>query len=65
MTRTCRVSRWSTARARARRHTRTGVGTGLFLDGKLMPHLELSHHPFRKDQTYDEQLGDAALRKIG
>ena len=43
----------------------TGVGTGLFLDGKLMPHLELSHHPFRKDQTYDEQLGDAALRKIG
>ncbi|MGD0440003.1 MAG: ROK family protein [Acidimicrobiales bacterium] len=43
----------------------TGVGTGLFLDGKLMPHLELSHHPFRRDQTYDEQLGEAALRKIG
>jgi len=43
----------------------TGVGTGLFLDGKLMPHLELSHHPFRKGQTYDEQIGDAALRKIG
>ena len=43
----------------------TGVGTGLFLDGKLMPHLELSHHPFRKEQTYDQQLGDAALRRIG
>jgi polyphosphate glucokinase len=43
----------------------TGVGTGLFLDGKLMPHLELSHHPFRKDQTYDQQLGDGALRRIG
>jgi polyphosphate glucokinase len=43
----------------------TGVGTGLFLDGKLMPHLELSHHPFRKDQTYDQQIGDAALRRIG
>ena len=43
----------------------TGVGTGLFLDGKLMPHLELAHHPFRKGQTYDEQIGDAALRKIG
>ena len=43
----------------------TGVGTGLFLDGKLMPHLELSHHPFRKGQTYDEHIGDAALRKIG
>ncbi len=43
----------------------TGVGTGLFLDGKLMPHLELSHHPFRNGQTYDQQIGDAALRKIG
>ena len=43
----------------------TGVGTGLFLDGKLMPHLELAHHPFRRGQTYDEQIGDAALRKIG
>ena len=43
----------------------TGVGTGLFLDGKLMPHLELSHHPFRKGQTYDQQIGDAALRRIG
>jgi polyphosphate glucokinase len=43
----------------------TGVGTGLFLDGKLMPHLELSHHPFRNGQTYDQQIGDAALRRIG
>jgi polyphosphate glucokinase len=43
----------------------TGVGTGLFLDGELMPHLELSHHPFRKGQTYDQQIGDAALKRIG
>jgi polyphosphate glucokinase len=43
----------------------TGVGTALFLDGRLMPHLELAQHPFRKDQTYDEQLGDAPLRRIG
>ena len=43
----------------------TGVGTALFLDGKLAPHLELAHHPFRRGQTYDEQLGDATLRRIG
>ena len=43
----------------------TGVGTALFVDGKLAPHLELAHHPFRKGETYNEQLGEAALRKIG
>lgn len=43
----------------------TGVGTALFLDGKLAPHLELAHIPFRRDQTYDAQLGDATLHRIG
>jgi polyphosphate glucokinase len=43
----------------------TGVGTGLFWNGKLAPHLELAHHPFRRDQTYNEQLGEAALKRIG
>lgn len=43
----------------------TGVGTALFLDGLLAPHLELAHHPFRKGDTYNEQLGDAALRRVG
>jgi polyphosphate glucokinase len=43
----------------------TGVGTALFLDGKLAPHLELAHHPFRRGETYDEQLGDTPLRRIG
>ncbi|MHB8243923.1 MAG: ROK family protein [Acidimicrobiales bacterium] len=43
----------------------TGVGTALFMDGKLAPHLELAHHPFRSDETYNEQLGDATLRRIG
>ena len=43
----------------------TGVGTALFLDGKLAPHLELAHHPFRKGEDYNDQLGEAALRKIG
>src|SRR3954466_5362133 len=34
----------------------TGVGTALFYRGKLTPHLELAHHPFRKDQTYNQQI---------
>jgi len=43
----------------------TGFGTGLYENGRLGPHLEIAHHPFRKGETYDEQLGDRARRKIG
>jgi polyphosphate glucokinase len=43
----------------------TGVGTAVFLDGRLAPHLELAHHPFRKDETYNEYLGDGARKRVG
>ncbi len=43
----------------------TGFGTGLFYEGKLMPHLEIAHQPFRKGETYNEQLGEAARKEIG
>jgi polyphosphate glucokinase len=43
----------------------TGFGTGLYLDGRLGPHLELAHHPFRQGETYDQQLGNAARKEIG
>ena len=43
----------------------TGVGGALFLDGKLVPNLEPGHHEFRKGDTYEEQLGNAALEVIG
>ena len=43
----------------------TGFGTGLYLDGKLGPHLEIAHHPFRHGETYDQQLGNAARKAIG
>ncbi|MFB2937769.1 ROK family protein [Aerosakkonemataceae cyanobacterium BLCC-F154] len=43
----------------------TGFGSALFLDGKLVPNLELGHHCFRKNQTYEQQLGRATLNKIG
>jgi len=43
----------------------TGFGTALFIDGRRGPHLELAHHPFRKGETYDEQLGNAARKRVG
>jgi polyphosphate glucokinase len=43
----------------------TGFGSALFMDGKLAPHLEIAHLPFRKDKTYDQQIGDKARKKIG
>ncbi len=43
----------------------TGLGSALFIDGRLVPNLELAHHPFRKDCTYEQQLGRAALDKAG
>ncbi len=43
----------------------TGIGAAMFLNGRLVPNLELGHHPFRKGETYEEQLGRAALDNIG
>jgi polyphosphate glucokinase len=43
----------------------TGFGTGLFYNGDLQPHLEIAHQPFRKGETYDEQLGEATRKEIG
>ncbi|HWD24682.1 MAG TPA: ROK family protein [Acidimicrobiales bacterium] len=43
----------------------TGLGTAIFQDGVLAPHLELAHHPFRKGGTYNDQIGEAAFEKIG
>lgn len=43
----------------------TGMGAALYTDGRLVPNLELGHHPFEKGQTYEERLGEAALRRAG
>ena len=43
----------------------TGMGTAIFSEGQLGPHLELSHHPFRKGETYEDQVGLPALKKVG
>ena len=43
----------------------TGIGTALFRDGELMPHLELAHHPIHGTKTYNEYLGDKVRKTIG
>ena len=43
----------------------TGIGSSVFANGKMTPHLELAHHPIHKSETYDEWLGDKARKKIG
>lgn len=43
----------------------TGVGTALFFEGRLLPHLELSHAPFRKHLSFDIALGNAHRKEVG
>jgi polyphosphate glucokinase len=43
----------------------TGVGTAVIMDGALLPHLELSHHPISKGRDYDEYVGSKAMEKVG
>jgi polyphosphate glucokinase len=43
----------------------TGVGTALFRNGQLMPHLELAQHPAYENKTYNEYIGDKVLKKKG
>src|SRR5439155_15940149 len=43
----------------------TGAGTAIFDNGRIMPHLELAHHPIRGKKTYDEYVGNAALHGKG
>lgn len=43
----------------------TGLGTALFNHGLLVPHLEFAHHPFKKDLSYNEVVGDAARKRSG
>lgn len=43
----------------------TGLGSALFVNGRLVPNLELAHHPYRRGKTYEEMLGIKALDKVG
>lgn len=43
----------------------TGFGSALFLNGQLLPNLELGQHIFRGNDTYEDFLGQSALDRIG
>src|SRR5580658_8959528 len=43
----------------------TGAGTSLFDNGRILPHMELAHHPLKGTKTYDQYLGNAAFMAKG
>ena len=43
----------------------TGMGSAIYRDGLLMPHLELGQHPAWKSKTYDRYVGADAMKKLG
>lgn len=42
----------------------TGLGSALIVDGVLEP-MELAHLPFKNGKTYEDLVGDAALKRFG
>jgi polyphosphate glucokinase len=43
----------------------TGMGFALYVDGHYVPNIEMAHHPFRGEKTYEEMVGNAALESAG
>jgi polyphosphate glucokinase len=43
----------------------TGFGTALLMDGILLPHFEIAHHPISKDRDYDQYIGAKVLEEVG
>lgn len=43
----------------------TGFGTSLLIDGTLLPHLELAHHPWSKHKEYDDYIGNRGYMEVG
>lgn len=43
----------------------TGMGSALFRDGELMPHMEFAQFPFRKHKTFNDYVGDDARKSLG
>jgi polyphosphate glucokinase len=43
----------------------TGFGSAFFMDGRLLPHMEFAHVGFRKNQTFNQQLGEPVRKRIG
>ena len=43
----------------------TGLGAALYVDGRLVPNLELAHHPLLEGWTYEDLTSDRELKRIG
>lgn len=43
----------------------TGMGFGLYVEGRYVPNIELAHHPLEKKKTYEDRVGNAARKKVG
>lgn len=43
----------------------TGFGTAVLLNGNLLPHLEIAHHPIKKGIDYDQYIGEKVMLEIG
>jgi polyphosphate glucokinase len=42
----------------------TSMGSALYVNGQAIPN-ELGHHPFRNGHTYEDEVGESTLKKIG
>jgi polyphosphate glucokinase len=42
----------------------TGLGTTLIIDGVVAP-MEIGHLPYKKGRSFEEYLGNAALKRMG
>lgn len=43
----------------------TGLGSALYSDGHLVPNLEIAHHLFNKNNTYEDRVSNRELKRIG
>ncbi len=43
----------------------TGMGFGLYVDGIYVPNIEMAHHPYNGELTYEQLVSDGALKEIG
>jgi len=43
----------------------TGLGSALYVNGTLVPNLEMGHHPLRKGKSYEDLVRDDEYKRIG
>ena len=43
----------------------TGMGSGLYVDGRCAWNLELGHHSYNGDESYEDRVDDRARKLIG